>query len=353
MHYLHRSARRCLCFLVVAGTWSAVPASGAAAAEIQLRAQAQPGGRVVVLGDVATVYAANEQEARQLEAVELLPSPAPGDRRYLRLREVQDLLRAQGVNLVPHRFSGSGQVVIAGAAPASRNRSLPGRFARGAARRVETEVQQAVTRYLQAVAPDKGAWQVRVMLTPDQVRQLAAARGQLQVAGGTSPWLGTQSMVVRGADRNEPFELPIEAVIRLPQSVVVAKGRIAPGAVIRATDVELRPPPPGSRGQNKTVYRFAEEVIGKETTRAIPVGQAFDQTALRRPVLVRRNDVVTVYARTAGIVVRTVARAREDGSSGDLIEAESLSDRRKYYVRVTGLGEVDVLAYAVRPASAP
>ena len=59
--------------------------------------------------------------------------------------------------------------------------------------------------------------------------------------------------------------------------------------------------------------------------------------------------MVTVFARASGIQVRTTARAREEGSRGDLIMVESLTDRSRYFARVTGIQEVDVYA---RPTSA-
>ena len=66
--------------------------------------------------------------------------------------------------------------------------------------------------------------------------------------------------------------------------------------------------------------------------------------ALRTPALVRRGDVVTVYARSAGIRVRTAARARDDGSQGDLVSVESLLDRSTFFARVSGIREVEVYA---------
>jgi flagella basal body P-ring formation protein FlgA len=61
--------------------------------------------------------------------------------------------------------------------------------------------------------------------------------------------------------------------------------------------------------------------------------------------LVQQNDVVTVYARAAGVQVRTQARARDAGSLGDLIAVESISDRKTYFARVSGIQEVEVDAH--------
>ncbi len=76
---------------------------------------------------------------------------------------------------------------------------------------------------------------------------------------------------------------------------------------------------------------------------------------LRPPLWVHRGDVVTVYANTAGIRIRTTARARDDGSQGELVAVESLLDRSTYYARVSGIREVEVFAraraWSARPAA--
>ena len=49
--------------------------------------------------------------------------------------------------------------------------------------------------------------------------------------------------------------------------------------------------------------------------------------------------------------VRTTARAREDGSQGDLITVESLTERKPFFARVCGPQEVEVLPDSVRVAA--
>ena len=63
----------------------------------------------------------------------------------------------------------------------------------------------------------------------------------------------------------------------------------------------------------------------------MPAGKPLAQDELHAPFLVRRGEVVTVYARAAGIRIRTVARTRDDGGEGELVAVESLTDRRAFY----------------------
>ena len=65
---------------------------------------------------------------------------------------------------------------------------------------------------------------------------------------------------------------------------------------------------------------------------------------LRPPLAVHRGEVVTVYAQSGAIRIRTNARARDEGSVGELVAVESLLNRSTYYARVSGIREVEVYA---------
>ena len=73
---------------------------------------------------------------------------------------------------------------------------------------------------------------------------------------------------------------------------------------------------------------------------------------VRAPLLVRKREVVTVVARHGGVRVRTMARARDDGSLGDIVAVESLADRQSYFARVSGVRQVEIYAQSAQ-ASRP
>jgi flagella basal body P-ring formation protein FlgA len=138
--------------------------------------------------------------------------------------------------------------------------------------------------------------------------------------------------------------LEVAAQVALPEMVVVAARALPRGAVVQAADVELQALPSSGSAAGATAFDTVEDVIGKETTRSVAAGQVLGRRYVQSPILVRRGDVVTVYARSAGIQVRTTARARDGGSLGDLIAVESLADRGRFYARVAGPRTVDVYA---------
>jgi flagella basal body P-ring formation protein FlgA len=122
--------------------------------------------------------------------------------------------------------------------------------------------------------------------------------------------------------------------------------------ILRAADVEMR------RVSTKELRRDTlpritrlEEIVGLETTRPIQSGQVLSRQMVRQPIVVRRGDSVTVFARAAGIQVRTIGQARENGGRGDLVVVETIEDRQRFTARVVGLREVEVLAQGVDAAN--
>ena len=70
--------------------------AGAATVDVELHQQVSAKSPVVRLGDVARIVTADRQRARKLSSLLLMPAPAPGTQRFLRKREVEDLLAAHG-----------------------------------------------------------------------------------------------------------------------------------------------------------------------------------------------------------------------------------------------------------------
>lgn len=314
-------------------------------AELVLRARSQPQGPVVTLGDLAELVTADRQEREALAGLELFPAPPPGQQRTLSVRELQELLAARPINLAEHRLSGSSRIIVEGfgqpahAAPQSPV-SAPMRT------RAQRLVAEAIEQLLAAQAGPEQSWNVEVALSDAQIRALPADPRKIVARGGQPPWVGSQQFEIVAETPEGPARLVVEAEVSLRQPVVVAAVSLARGAVIRSADVRLAPAPPGSDASDAA--RSIEEVVDRETTRAIAAGTVLRTGMLRAPVMVRRGEVITVYCRAPGIRVRTVGRAREEGTLGDLILVESVLDRGVYAARVSGIQEAEVFARAVR-----
>ena len=320
------------------------------AAEFRLRAECRSPGALVRLGDVAEVFAADRRQADALAAIELFPVPPPPQQRFVRLREIQDLLLLRGVNLAEHRFSGSSQVaILGGGGPA---RSEPERaLSPSAVRKAHRRIRDALVQYLQEHVSADRPWNVEVELSKSQAHLVSGTVRSISIAGGSAPWTGTQRFEVVVASPDGPVQFSLDAQVAVPPPVVVTVSSLPRGVVVRAADVELRDPAPRD-GQFEAFYAI-DEVVGKETTRAIPKGKVLQRESVRSPLLVQRGEVVTVYARSPGIRVETKARARQHGGLGDLVAVESLLDRKTYFARVSAVREVEVYARSPRIATSP
>jgi flagella basal body P-ring formation protein FlgA len=333
-------------------------AAAVKAAEIQLRAECRSDGGLILLGDLAEVYSQDAGEIKKLSAIDVVPAPPGGERRYLRTREIQDILAARGVNLRQLRFSGASQVTIIGTLETMPSRKeQAGRKAPAPAispRQASDLVRKALLTYLQQQSGSKMDWEIKFELTPDQVQALSpiqaltpsqspsSATREVTVEGGTEPWTGPQQFTLSLPDADKP--VAVRAEITLPPAVVVASRSLPRGSLIHAEDVRLQP---GIAVQGSArVFQSLDEVIGKEVVRSIADGQILDDQWVRRPLLVHKGEIVTVYARSSGIQIRTTARSRDEGSRGELVTVETLADRKAFFARVTGPQEVDVYAHA-------
>lgn len=323
------------------------------AAEIRLRPAAQCDSRLIVLGDVAEVFATEHEEMQRLSAVELFPGPAVGEKRFVDIREIRDLLAIKGINLANITFSGASQVVIRGQAEIVASVAQP--TINDAARRVATQrVTEALVGYLSDHAGETKRWNVKIELNDQQTEALAGT-SSLEISGGAQPWVGRQTFRVVDRQATGEYATTIEAEVTLPAMIVVATRTLPRGAVVHAADLQVQATRP-HEAQLESFGRV-EDVVGQELRRSIGAGQVLTQGDLRPPILVRRGDPVTVYARSPGIQVRTTARAAEDGALGDLITVESLSDRKRFFASVSGIQEVEIYARAaaagsVRPVAA-
>ncbi|NQU24167.1 MAG: flagellar basal body P-ring formation protein FlgA [Candidatus Nealsonbacteria bacterium] len=319
----------------------------APAAELRLRSQCQCRAAVVTLGDLAEIVTGDARQADALAAVELFPAPTTAEPRYLRLQEIQDLLVLRGISPIEHRLSGAARIAVHGGQSSRTGNERP--LPRSVATRADRLVRDALTKYLRdRVSPDY-SWDVEVALDDEQVRSLAGVVQEVAVTGGNAPWTGSQRFEATVYSPDGTRQFVFNARVSVRPAVVATVTALPRGAVLRASDVELRNLVPGDG--DVPGFRSIEEVIGMETTSTIAKGKVLPAGSVRAPLLVRRSDIVTVCARSSGILVRTQARAREDGSLGDLVNVESLSDRTAYVARVSAMREVEVYARSIRAAS--
>ena len=216
-------------------------------------------------------------------------------------------------------------------------------------RQAQRIAADAIVRYLRDNAADE-AWQVTVEISEEQAPWITTSPEPLPVAGGASPWVGRQIFELTVRINDKPARVKVTAQVALPPSIVVAVHAVPRGAIVRASDIELQRLAPGTSAAG--CLQTAEEAVGKEAVKPIVAGQTLDANYVRPQILVHTGEVVTVYGRNAGIVVRLPARAHENGAQGELVTVESMTDRKSFLARVCGLQEVEVFGGAATAAPA-
>jgi flagella basal body P-ring formation protein FlgA len=321
----------------------------ATAAELRLKPQARCSTGVVRLGDVAEIHAAEGWQYEQLAAIELGPAPATGGRRYIRAREIQDALWTRGVNLALHQISGSERIEVVGPGEPVLTNSTAARVDDAGRERIRRQVAESIAACLERQTGERAPWEVGVQLTDEQLAAIAAGR-RIFADGGAAPWTGRQrfTLTIEGAAAaTQP--LTVDAEVTVPPAVIAAVRNVTVGTILHESDLILKPVatlPAGSQ----PYYRI-EDVVGLQAAQSIAAGAVLGKSSVRRPIVIRRGDAVTLYARSAGLRVRTTVRAREDGGLGDLVAVESLTTREPFYARVTGVQEAEV--FAAPAAAAP
>ena len=122
--------------------------------------------------------------------------------------------------------------------------------------------------------------------------------------------------------------------------VVVATSFIEKGEEIEPTDVENRLMyiDPSKMGK---ILSFSE-VVGKVATRRIEAGRIIVAGMVKRPILVRRGELVRFLLKEGCMEIEGMAKAMRSGSLGDIVELKNLSSGRIFSGEVIGRGRVMV-----------
>lgn len=130
----------------------------------------------------------------------------------------------------------------------------------------------------------------------------------------------------------------VPALARVHRPVAIANRNLARGEVITENDLAT---------EVKDVSNFRmgfaltpDALIGKETKFAINKGEAFRNSALAAPLVIRRGDTVSMESTVGDISVRTNGTAISDGRIGQQIRVKNLQSARVINVRVVASGKV-------------
>ncbi len=359
-----------------------------AAVDVKLHDRVVPRGAVVRLGDVAEIGTADRQQARQLSSLPLMPAPVTGTERFLRVREIQDMLAAQGVEIGMLRFCGAERVelvpsatrqdstnVVRASAETSFSAQVPPMNRHAAilagapgkavvtkptaptldstrAAEIQSQIKSMIADYLNGKSGKVQQWTIECDLADRELAKLALAQSSPTCLGGSEPWTGRQRFLVSFMTAEGRVEVPLVAEVTPPPIAAIVSIRpISRGEVVKAADIELRmiAASQKSAGQ-RALADSIEKLIGMEARQMIQVGDIVYTDSVQAPLMVRRGDRVTVTSQSGGIRVRTSGRAMHDAAQGELVQIEAPGSREKYDARVTGRREAAIYSLS-RPAA--
>ena len=279
-------------------------ASMAAADTVTLRDAAFVQGPAVRLGDVAEIQGEN---AAVLAELELIQAASPGSVKRLTASLVESRLYAEGF--------GAAEVSVEGA------RSI-------AATTMHLDVtREMLAEDLRAYIEREMPWELDAAMI-DVAMPAADFRvpdGQVSIAWRVDPqyrYLGQGSfrgeILVDGRVEQAFFA---RANVAAYDEVVIAVQPISRGDLIGPGNVSLEKRELSSLREG--AYFDVRDVTGMVAKSTIQPGQPLSDRRLAMPLVVKRNQYVSVETRIGSLVVRAQARALQDGAVGDFINLKN------------------------------
>lgn len=300
---------------------AAVAAFGQTAV-VRVREQASVTAPTLTLGDIAAVESGDAALARTLRSISLGASPMPGNWRELER------------DLFIHQLRRSGYT---GSAVQLQCPRLVRVF-----RASQTLAQAELENRLRSFIAENAPWTSDEMQIAGvtSVGDLVLPQGTLGISfapRGAATWLGTTPFSVDISVDGQPVhQFVMQAMISVSRVAVVAKGAIANGRSIGATDVEKRRVDISTvRGQ---AFERPEDVIGLVANGYINAGDVITDSRVARPLVVRRGQPVILEARGQGFIVRIAGVAQQDGRVGDTIRVLNPTSKKILDAEVTGNG---------------
>jgi len=130
----------------------------------------------------------------------------------------------------------------------------------------------------------------------------------------------------------------VPALAKVYRSVAVAGRTLQRGDVINASDLTT-----DVKDVSEFRLGFAlapETIVGKEVKYTINKGEAFRNSALDAPLVIKRGDTVSMEATAGEISVRTNGTAVTDGRMGQQIRIKNNQSARIINAKVVGAGKV-------------
>lgn len=321
-----------------------VCADGAAADSIRLHDSAGTDTSRVTLGDVAELEGAYAESMRGVVVGTLRDGAT---KMTIRLDDIKAVLSEKEANwgrlalqghaaCVVYRLSIDTTPVVSDGSPVVAN--------------VEDEIglDTAVTlrdMLIDHIEQHAGVDRVdlRITFRPGDSEKLRRSvfQGRIEITPSTSATLGRLSFNVRRYDGPLIVEnLSLMADVEQRHLGLVTTRTVKRGETFTADDVEMREL---WLTEAEAPLTDPKLIVGQTASKLMRPGSILHVETIEKPTLVRRNELISVRCHSGGLVIRTVARAKEDGAMNDSIQALNEKTRETFAVTVVGRREGMVL----------
>lgn len=202
-------------------------------------------------------------------------------------------------------------------------------------------LRDEVLLYLETMRGYAGHLDVEIRLNAVQLDQLARRSGDVTIAGGRAPWVGRQLLSCEVVTEQGPHTFSFTADVLDTTPLVMVRRAIARGQTITAADLVLETPTRDTRlPVGKTTLEQVEEAVGREAARALRPGEVVTTDVCLAPLMIQRQQVVTVSLAGGGIELSRQAKALTEARLGEFTEVELLGSKERLAARVVGPGRL-------------
>jgi len=286
---------------------------------VQIPEQVEVSSDTLVLSDIAGIDA----QSAELAQIPIGHAPYPGHYRWLKRVDLERYLRKWGVDLRLIQIEMKDPVLIT-------------RASQGVPREL---IRRAVESFLKMERPDLEFLIEKINFPGQVILPEGDISIHVNLAGGLVH-LDQISLKLDFFVEGERYKSQWTRVALRARVLAVVTSRDVPyGYRLQSPDLVLR---------EKELHRLDEFLtqidgaVGNVTKRRLQAGEIVRRQDLKRPILVKRGDDVTVVARGNSFIVSTLGRARDGGSMGDYIQIENLQSKQTLRGIIVGERKVQV-----------
>lgn len=148
------------------------------------------------------------------------------------------------------------------------------------------------------------------------------------------------STVELSCNNPQPWHIFVPVDVQIFTKVIVAKRTIAPKEVITDEDIDYV-----AYNKNRLFNGFftkREDVAGNETSRLVTAGTILTKKNVQLPLLVHRNQMVSLISQSNAVIVTMQGIAKDDGSLNSLIKVYNPSSKRTVEAIVIGPNKAQI-----------